>query len=58
MKESKIKNKIRSAYTISLISISMVLLLLGIIGLLILNAGVLSKYVRENINFSVLTTIY
>ncbi|HOK38997.1 MAG: permease-like cell division protein FtsX [Bacteroidales bacterium] len=54
MKESKIKNKIRSAYTISLISISMVLLLLGIIGLLILNAGVLSKYVRENINFSVL----
>lgn len=35
MKESKIKNKIRSAYTISLISISMVLLLLGIIGLLI-----------------------
>ncbi len=54
MKESKIKNKIRSAYTISLISISMVLLLLGIIGLLILNAGVLSKYVRENISFSVL----
>ncbi len=54
MKESKIQNKIRSAYTISLISITMVLLLLGIIGLLILNAGVLSKYVRENISFSVL----
>ncbi|HOZ30486.1 MAG TPA: permease-like cell division protein FtsX [Bacteroidales bacterium] len=54
MKENKIKNKIRGAYLISLISISMVLLLLGIVGLLILNAQVLSKYVKENMCFSLI----
>jgi len=54
MKENNIKSKIRGAYLISLISISMVLLLLGIVGLLLLNAQVLSKYVKENMCFSLI----
>jgi cell division transport system permease protein len=55
MKEkSNIKNKIRGAYFTSLISIFLVLLLLGIIGLLILNTKVLSEYVKENISFSLM----
>ncbi len=54
MKENNIKNKIRGAYFTSLVSISMVLLLLGIVGLLILNAQVLSKYVKENLCFSLI----
>lgn len=54
MKENKIKNKIRGAYMTSLVSISMVLLLLGIVGLLILNAQVLSRYVKENLCFSLI----
>ncbi len=51
---SNIKNKIRGAYLTSLISISLVLLLLGIVGLLILNAQILSKYVKENLCFSLI----
>jgi cell division transport system permease protein len=54
MKENNIKNKIRGAYFTSLVSISMVLLLLGIVGLLILNASVLSRYVKENLCFSLI----
>jgi len=54
MKESKIKNKIRGAYFTSLVSISMVLLLLGIVALLILNAQFLSQYVKENLCFSLI----
>ncbi|MDR2011270.1 MAG: permease-like cell division protein FtsX [Bacteroidales bacterium] len=55
MKErSNIKNKIRGAYFTSLISIFLVLLLLGIIGLLILNTKVLSEYVKENLSFSLM----
>ena len=53
-KKTNINNKIRGAYITSLISISLVLLLLGIIGLLILNAQVLSKYVKENLCFSLI----
>jgi cell division transport system permease protein len=55
MKENKIRNKIRGAYLTSLVSISMVLLLLGIVGWLILNASFLSVYVKENIRFAILT---
>lgn len=54
MKGNKIKNKIRGAYFTSLVSISMVLLLLGIVGWLILNASFLSVYVKENICFSLI----
>jgi len=53
-KETNIKSKIRGAYITSLISISFVLLLLGIVGLLIINAQILSKYVKENLCFSLI----
>lgn len=53
-KKNNIKNKVRGAYITSLISISLVLLLLGIIGLLILNARVLSNHVKENLCFSLI----
>ncbi len=53
-KKTNIKSKIRGAYVTSLISISLVLLLLGIVGLLILNAQVLSRYVKENLCFSLI----
>jgi cell division transport system permease protein len=48
------KNKLRSSYLTSIISISLVLLLIGLIGLLILNAQKLSRHVKENIGFSVI----
>lgn len=51
-KKSAVKNRLRGAYFTSVISISLVLLLLGIVGLLVLNAKVLSDYVKENICFS------
>ncbi len=54
MKKSNIKNKIRGAYFTSVISISLVLLLLGIVGLLVLNAKQMSDYVKENLCFSLI----
>ena len=54
MKKSNIKNKIRGAYFTSVVSISLVLLLLGIVGLLMLNAKQLSDYVKENLCFSLI----
>ena len=53
-KEPKISNKrLRNSYLTSIISISLVLFLLGILGLLVLNVKVLSDYVKENIGFTV-----
>ena len=54
MKKSNIKNKIRGAYFTSVVSISLVLLLLGIVGLLMLNAKQMSNYVKENLCFSLI----
>ena len=54
MKNSNIKNKIRGAYFTSVVSISLVLLLLGIVGLLMLNAKQMSEYVKENLCFSLI----
>lgn len=54
MKNSNIKNKIRGAYFTSVVSISLVLLLLGIVGLLMLNAKQMSDYVKENLCFSLI----
>lgn len=54
MKKSNIKNKIRGAYLTSVVSISLVLLLLGIVGLLMLNAKQMSDYVKENLCFSLI----
>ncbi len=54
-KESSIrKGKLRSSYITSIISISLVLFLLGLIGLLLLNAKKISDHVKENIGFSIL----
>ncbi|WP_430811375.1 MULTISPECIES: cell division protein FtsX [unclassified Carboxylicivirga] len=46
--------KLRSSYITTTISIALVLFLLGIIGLLLLNAQRLSNYVKENIGFTIL----
>ena len=46
--------KLRSSYVTTTISISLVLLLLGIIGLLLLNTGRLTSYVKENLGLTVL----
>ncbi|MBO4874028.1 MAG: permease-like cell division protein FtsX [Bacteroidales bacterium] len=54
MKKSNIKNRIRGAYFTSVVSISLVLLLLGIVGLLMLNAKQMSEYVKENLCFSLI----
>ncbi|MCB2194278.1 MAG: permease-like cell division protein FtsX [Bacteroidetes bacterium] len=54
-KETNItKRRLRSSYVTSMISISLVLFLLGLLGLLVLNAKRLSDYVKENIGFSVI----
>lgn len=45
--------RLRSSYASTVVSMSLVLLLLGVIGVLLLNANRLSRYVRENISFSV-----
>lgn len=54
MKTPNIKNKLRGAYFTTVVSISLVLLLVGLVGLLLLNAKVLSDYVKENICFSLI----
>ncbi|MGM0376224.1 MAG: cell division protein FtsX [Bacteroidota bacterium] len=54
MKNSAAKRKLRSSYITTVISISLVLFLLGIIGLLFLNAQRLSEYVKENLGFTVM----
>ncbi len=46
--------KLRSSYFITTVSISLVLLLLGIIGLLALNASRLSAYVKENLGLTIM----
>lgn len=47
------KRKLRSSYATSIISISLVLFLLGLVGLLLLNAQRLSTHVLENLGFSI-----
>lgn len=46
--------KLRSSYLTTVVSISLVLFLLALLGLLVLNARSLGDYVRENIGFSVI----
>lgn len=54
-KEDKVtKARLRTSYITTIISISLVLFLLGNVGLLVLNAKKLSDYVKENIGFSVI----
>jgi cell division transport system permease protein len=47
------RRKLRSSYITSIISISLVLFLLGLVGLLLLDAQRLSTYVLENLGFSI-----
>jgi cell division transport system permease protein len=48
----KLKKRIFKSYVTSTISISMVLFLIGMLGVVLLNAERLAKYVKENIGFT------
>ena len=48
------KTKLRSSYITLVISVSLVLFLIGILGLVLINARELSDYFRESLTFSVL----
>ncbi|MBK8808814.1 MAG: FtsX-like permease family protein [Bacteroidales bacterium] len=50
---SAINTKLRTSFVITIVSISLVLFLLGLEGLIILNANKLSEYVKENLGFTV-----
>ena len=49
-----IRRRLRNAYTSSIISISMVLMLIGVAALLIVNARTVQDYFKENLQLSVL----
>lgn len=48
------KGKLRSSYLTLIISVSLVLFLLGILGLVLINARELSNYFRESLSFSIM----
>jgi cell division transport system permease protein len=48
------KKRLRSSYFTVIISISLVLFMLGLLGMIVLQAKSLSDYVKENIGFSVI----
>ncbi len=48
------RRRLRSSYISVVISISLVLLVLGIFGLLLVNAGTIATHVRENFSFTIL----
>jgi len=48
------KQRLRSSYLSTIISISLVLFVIGLMGLLLLNARKISRHVKENIGFSVI----
>ena len=53
-KESHVTSRqLRSSYLTTIISISLVLFVIGLVGLLILNAHKISRHVKENIGFTV-----
>jgi cell division transport system permease protein len=47
------KTRLRSSYLTLIISVSLVLFLLGVLGLVLINARELSDYLRESISFSI-----
>ncbi len=53
VKDNTIRRRLTTSYFTSVVSITLVLFLLGIAGILILNARKLSNYVKENIGISV-----
>lgn len=48
------KTRLRSSYLTLIISISLVLFLLGVLGMVLINARVLSDYFRESLSFSIM----
>jgi len=48
------KTKLRSSYVTLVVSVSLVLFLLGILGLVLINARELSDYFRESLSFSIM----
>lgn len=48
------KTRLRSSYLTLVISVSLVLFLLGVLGLLLINARELSDYFRESLSFSIM----
>ncbi len=48
------RRKVNSSYITSVISITLVLFTLGFLGLILLHAGTLSRYIRENIGFEII----
>lgn len=50
------KSKLRSSYITLVVSVSLVLFLLGILGLVLINARELTDYFRESLSFSVMLT--
>lgn len=48
------KRRLKSSYVTTLVSITLVLFMLGMLGLIILHAKKLSDYVKENIGFSII----
>lgn len=48
------KTKLRSSYLTLVVSVSLVLFLLGVLGLVLINARELSDYFRESLSFSVM----
>jgi len=49
-----LKRKLKNSYFTSIVSLSLVLFVIGMLGLLILNAAKLSTHVKENIGFSIM----
>lgn len=55
-KPRKLKKRIFNSWITSLVSITLVLVMLGILGLILINAKKLSDYVRERIGFTLVLT--
>jgi len=49
-----LRKKLKSSYLTTIVSLSLVLLVIGLLGLLILNANKLSAHVKENIGFTIM----
>ncbi|MDD3011049.1 MAG: permease-like cell division protein FtsX [Bacteroidales bacterium] len=47
--EKYTRRRLRSAYITTIVSITLVLLLMGVLGVLVIHAGAIATYVRENI---------
>lgn len=52
--ENNTQRRLQSSYLTTIISISLVLFMLGMLGLIILNARQISNHVKENIGFSII----